>query len=655
MATAPYSWKSTNELAQKNQANTMAKAMAGNSPKPFGAAATSAAPTPTAAPGMAQPGAMPGASPGVTPFAMPKTMAEAMRGASAPPAAPAPSLESNLGLAQENIAAGFKPGAAGPADDLARNEFQKTLDANTRATLEKSALSGRGRTGQLTGDLVNYMQQSAIPAKMDLEANLQANRMKDDAQRAQAAQGNLLGLANLESQEKLGLAGISSQEKMQDKDITSKEKLGFADLSIREKSLAQEGANFKDELAFKKYATDRGFTDAEAARAWQSREAEKEIASREKVSFAQLSQQEKELAQKAKETTDRLAWDKEALRLGLDDKTADRVWQGAENQKEREARATDSSLNRELQKYLGDRGLDIDEQEIAENIRQFDSRQEFDKWATQAGLDANAAELVWKSNESDVARKWESGERLSTQEHQVNLSRLDSELETGRMQLQQALNLETVEKQQAHDKVVLGLENEYQTLRDTTAMNHDQVMESIKNSYVTQLTKMGFDQETALQAAEIQAKQMDGALNRGLEADLARAELAYKYKSLQSEIGLNEQEIQLKKDGMAQDLTLGLKQLGLDETKIKAAISSQEFQDRTAVLATFMEMSGDNPDAINKAATAFVAMLGDPKLPGGALIKPEEMQPMIDAIIKAEVSPVVTKPAQVNGRAGNRG
>lgn len=684
MAVGQYSWKSTDELAQKGQVatvNTMAKAMGGTSP---------AAPTGTAVPGAAP---APAPSAGVSAFAMPKTMGEAMR-------APAPSLQSNMGLAQENIQQGFQPlPTNGPADDLARNELQKTQDANQRATLEQSTLSGRGRTGQLGGDLVNYLSQSAIPQKMDLEAKLQTNRMASDNQRAQNAQGNLLGLANLDTQanlsreqmgltermgaadvasrEKLGLAGISSQEKMQGKDIASKEKLGFADLSlretalrqeasqftdelsfkkyatdrgftdaeaqrswqaiqnekeissreklgfadlsVREKGLAQDGAQFKEELAFKKYATDRGFTDAEAARVWQSKESDKEIASKEKISFASLSVQEKELAQKASQFTDQLAWDKEALRLGLDDKTADRVWQGSENQKEREARATDSNLNRELQKYLGDRGLDMDESQLAENIRQFDSKQDFDKWATQAGLDANAAELVWKSNEADVGRKWETGERMSTQEHQVYLSRLDSELESGRMALQQTLNLGTLEKQQAHDKVILDLENKYQTARDTTAMGHDERMAFIKQEYTAQLTQMGFDQETAMQAAEIQAKQFEGSQDREMQADMARAELAYKYNSLQSEIGLNQQEIQLKKDGLAQELTLGLKQLGLDETKIKAAITSQEFQDRAGTLATFMEISGDSPDAIDKATIGFLGLLRDQ-----ALMTPEE-------------------------------
>lgn len=655
MAIAPYTWKSTQELQQKNQANTMANAMQG-----AGAPAPVAAPSPN--PSAPAPGAMPAPAPsaGVTPFAVPKTMAEAMR---------QPTIGSNMALAQKNIAEGFQPAPAGPADDLARNELQKTLDANQRSTLEQSALSGRARTGQIGGDLVNYLTQSAVPQKADLEGHLQANRMANDTQRAQNAQGNLLNLANLEqsgdlareqmgltertsmadiaSREKLGLAGIASQEGMQAKDIASKEKLGFADLSLRERQLAQEGSQFKDELSFKKYATDRGYTDAEAQRAWQSQENALQRASTEKVSFAQLSQQEKELAQQAMQFQDKLAWDKQATKLGLDDKAADRVWQGAENQKERDARAQDSNLNRELQKYLGDRGLDLDEQKIAENIRQFNNEQDFKKWATQAGLDDNAADRVWKSNEADVQRKYETGERLSTEEHQVNLTRLQGEIDQAKSQADHLLNLDTMDKQAAIDKITAETANGYQVARDSAAMTHDEAMEKLKADLTGKLQEAGYDHETAMQAATLKAEAFQKDQDRQAAKLEAQAELAYKYKALADQTGLSQQEIENRKTEVQNQLSLGLQQLGLDKAKFDQTVKDQDFQDRAGVLSTMLEMGGNNPDVADRAAAGFLTLLKEK-----GLITPEDYTKGV-AGIGATRTKTTADTAAIKSAAGN--
>ncbi len=536
-ATSVYSWKSTDELNKKNQANTMANAMRGAGAPAFGAPAAGSLAAPGAGVPDTKPLATPGAAPsaGVSAFAVPKTMAEAMR---------QPTLESNMGLAQKNIEAGFGPLPSGPADALARNQLQKTIDAGAQKVADTSTLAGRGATGQRGGDLADFYQTSAIPAKAELEGQLQANRMTEEHTRAQESQQNLQTLA-----------GQASQEK---------------------------------------------------------------------VAYAQLSQADKELAQKASQFTDQLQWEQEATKLGLDDKAMERAWQSGESLKEREARATTSSLDRELQKYLGDRKLDIDDKQLAETIRQFDTREAFDKWATQAGLDAQAAELIWKSNESDVQRKWETGERLSTEDHHVNLARLQGEIDNGKAKFAQALNIKTMEKQAEIDALAAAVDDEYMTARETRAMSHEESMAVLKTSLTAKLEQAGYDHQTAMQAAEIQAESIAKAQDRAMESKLAQAELAYKYKALADETGLSQQEVDIKRQAATDQMAVSLKQLGLDETRINASINSQEFRDRAGVISSFIELAGDNVDAADKAAAMFVDLMSDPKLPGGALLTPEQ-------------------------------
>jgi hypothetical protein len=576
-ATAPYTWKSTDELDKKNQANATAKVMAGASAQAFGAPPVAAVPPPPGAGGGLPDAATSTAAPsaGVSAFAMPRTMAAAMRQPGAPATPyPAPTLDSNMELAQKNIADGFGPLPTGPADALARNQLQKTIDAGGTKVAEQSTLAGRGATGQRGGDLVNFYQTSAIPAKAELEGKLQANRMDEERTRQQASQQNLQALAGQASSEKVALAGQASGEK---------------------------------------------------------------------IAFAQLSQADKELAQKASQFKDQLEWDKEATKLGLDDKTAERAWQSSENLKATQAKASESALDRELQKYLGDKGLNLDSAKLAETVREFDTKEDFDKWATQAGLDNDAADRVWKSNEADVERKWNTGERMGAEEAQVNLTRLQAAADTDKLKFQQVLNIQTMEKQAEIDKVTTATANEYQSARDTRMMSHDEAMEVLKSSLTDKLQQAGYDHETAMQAASIQADAFQKDQDRQAAKVEAQAELAYKYKALADQSGLSQQEIDQHGKELEQNLSLGLKQLGLDETKINAAITSDQFKERQGIIATMMELGGDNPAVMDRAATAFVNLLSDPTLPGGALVSPEDKAKMIAAIGK---TPTPSKPGE---------
>lgn len=551
--------------------------------------------------------------------------------------------ESNARAAQQNIAQGFQPTGEDPATQQARNAFIKSQQANERKLLEQSTLAGRGQTGQVQGDLQQHLTQVAAPQRMDFEATMAAQQRQTDTQRAQNAQTNFLNLESLGSNEQSQRASlaqqdiaqqrqIASNEKLSAAEIASREKLGFADLSIREKSLAQEGQQFTDELQFKKYATDRGFTDAEAQRAWQATQNDKQIASQEKLGFAGLTVKEKELAQQGQQFSDRLSFDKWATQAGLDAKTADRIWQ-----------ATENSLERNLKQYIADKGFDIDAKQLTETVRQFDSKLDFDKWATKAGIDQQNAELIWKSNENDIQRKYDTGERLSTEEHQVRLQTLQGEIERGKLELQNVLGLKTLEQQHANDLDIQAVTNQYQVNRDNTAMSHEQAMEAMKNEYATMLQKRGFDQQTAMQAAEIQANSVEKQMDRELSAMEAKAELLYKYESLRSQENLSQKEIDLKRDAFNQETAISLKQLGLDEKKVNSAIQSQQFQDRAGQIATFMEMAGDNKDATDRAVRMYIDLLADPSMPGGALMTAEEKAAALQGLKTAAAADAVAQ------------
>lgn len=598
--------------------------------------------------------------------------------------------QENAQAAQQDIAKGFQPTGEDPATQQARNALIKSQQANTRQVLEQSTLAGRGATGQSQGDLEQHLTQVAAPQRMDFEATMAAQKRATDTQRAQQAQTNFLNLESLganernqqatlaqndiaqqrqiASTEKLGFADLSLREKsltqegqqftdelafkkyaadrgftdaeaqrvwqavQNQAEISSREKLGFAELSVKEKSLAQEGQQFKDELSFKKYATDRGFTDAEAQRTWQAIQNEKQITSQEKLGFAELSIKEKQIAQEGQQFTDRLSFDKWATQAGLDQQTAERIWKANEN-----------TLDRTLNQYIADKGFDIDAKQLSETVRQFDTKQAFDKWATQAGIDQQNAELMWKANENDIERKYNTGERISTEEHQVRLQKLQGDIDTAKMNLENVLGLKTLEQKHANDLDIEAVTNQYQVNRDTTAMNHEQAMEAMKNDYAAMLQQKGFDQQTAMQAAELHATSIEKQMDREMSTMEAKAELMYKYNALASQENISKEEIALKRDAFTQEAALSLKQFGLDEKRINSAIQSQQYQDRAGEIATFMEMAGDNKDAMDRAVRMYIDLLADPSLPGGALMDAEDKAAALEGLKTAAAQDAATQ------------
>ncbi len=67
--------------------------------------------------------------------------------------------------------------------------------------------------------------------------------------------------------------------------------------------------------------------------------------------------------------------------------------------------------------------------------------------------------------------------------------------------------------------------------------------------------------------------------------------------------------MEVRKTEIGNQLSLGLQQLGLDKMKIDATIKSQEFQDSMGLMATMLEMAGDDPDAVEFASKNFLGFL----------------------------------------------
>ena len=623
MATQQYMWKDDPKL-QPQKAGTLAPTAS-----PFSATATAQQAQPT------QSSPMTGAAPAPSnPFqsnpsgtqAAPKSFADLLNNAK-------PLRESNVGQAQQSISQMLTP-QQGPSmeSQIARNQFLKAQQEAGRQAGEQSALSGRLATGQIGGDMQDF-RQGALTQRMDLEGQLSAQEGQRNDQRQQAGLSALLNTEGLAQQGSLSAQdmelrrqAMAQEKELAEKGLGLQEKLGMADLNVREKQLAQQGQQFGDELSFKKWATEQGFSQQEADRAWQATENEKQRTSQEGIAYAGLSLEEKQMAQQAEQFGSKLDWDKEALRLGLDDNSANRAWQAAEAEKQRGFAAGESELDRELSRWATESGLQMDQKQLTEQIRQFDSREEFDRWATTAQLDEQTKNRVWQSRESEVQRKWQSGERLEGQEHEVLIEKFRNDAELSRMQVAQTLNLDTLEKQQAHDKSILGLQNTYQSLRDQQGFAHDKAMAQVEAEIQKSLLAQGYTQDQALQGARLEAEKINGERNREMQERLSFAQMAQDNDQFLREFGLQREQVNAQMDITRRQLAMDAQRFGIEKKTMEAALESTELQNALGTAAILQEKYGDSPDMQQKAAELIFGGLRD-----AGIISPEEYQSGIEA------------------------
>lgn len=505
---------------------------------------------------------------------------------------------------------------------FALNEYNKGESEALRQAKESSALNGRADTGQIAGDVSNTLSQKLIPARQNFLGQLQGQEEQQNITKQQNAQGNIQSLIGQANQADQFKASQAQQESQFGRSLALNTTLGMGDLSLREKTLAQGASQFKDQLSFQKYATDKGFTNDEAQRAWQATQNQAQLASSEKVAFAGLDQQKAQLAQQAMQFTSNLDFQKWATSAGLDAETQKQVWQATQNEKDRQLQAGQGDLSRTLQKYIADQGFNMDSKKLETQIQQFTSQQDFQKWATQAGLDADTQKLIWQGNQNDIQRKQDIGMQLTANEQQVRMQGLQSTHDEAMAGLNHTLNLDTLQKQQANEVRLKNMDQSFQSLMTSKGYSHDEAMAATKQSYEKELLNMGYDQQTAMQASDqwFQGQQADKQLAQSKY--LAEAQMSQQYgffmSDLQQKYDFKQADVDQAKATLSQQASQFAQSFGLDQQKFSLLKGTQEFQNLTDMTATLTTMAGDNPDMLQFAAENFYKGMANMKNPDGS-------------------------------------
>lgn len=456
---------------------------------------------------------------------------------------------------------------------FALNEYNKGESEALRQAKESSALNGRAFTGQISGDVNNELTNKLIPARQNFLGQLQGQEEQQNIARQQNAFQNLNTMAGLGQQGEIASNQLQSAEKQQANQLASTEKVAFAGLDVQKQQLAQTAMQFNSKQDFDKWALDQN-----------------------------LSQADKEL-----------------------------VWKSTEAEKDRQLTQGQGELNRTLQQYVADKGFQIDDKKLTEQVKQFNSQQDFQKWATQAGLDADTQKQVWQANQNDIQRKQDLGMQLTAGEQALRMEGLKEAHDTAMADLGHVLNLDTMDKQQANEVALKKMDQSFTSLMTDKGYSHDEAMAATKQEYAKQLETMGFDHDTAMQASDQWFKGQQADADRNQSKYLAEAQMAQTYdmfnQDLQQKYNFQADDVTLAHDKLSAESQQWAQSLGLDEQKFNLLKGTQEFQNLSDTTSTLMAMAGDNPDMLQFAAENFYKGMGNLKnADGSAVMSPDQVK-----------------------------
>ena len=501
---------------------------------------------------------------------------------------------------------------------------QAAREANAAAEERRGqAISAYGgyQTGQATRDL-NKFQDARLLNEQSAGLAAAANRAQvgdqtrnnaitqgmnllgQDTQNAQTAASLAESAAGRASQEKIAFAGLSQQDRQLAQQASqfnsqldfqkaalqqgydqaaidrawqasqnaqaqaSQEKIAFAGLSIQEKQLAQQALQFDNQLDFQKAALANGNDQAAIDRAWNAAQQDKQTASQEKIAFAGLSLEEQKLAQQASQFTNQLDFQKAALANGNDQAAIDRAWQAAQQEKQTAS-----------QEKIAFAGLSFQEKQLAQQALQANSELDFKKQALANGNDQAAIDRAWQAAQQDkqiwaqqelASLQIGSAERLQASQQHFQASESDKQI--------------TLEKMLSQDRIhaqygLAQMDQTFQTQMQQTGYVQTKDLQKMQQDFQAQLQQSGIQADTAKQLADQQFQSLMAQREQAFTA--TQQDLQNKWNTGER-ISSQDYTTSLKQlDNAQQDLMQQREiaaQLGMQTTQIDAQLRQTQLQ-----------------------------------------------------------------------------
>lgn len=313
-------------------------------------------------------------------------------------------------------------------DINAKREFLDTQLDFDRMKMERG-FDFTASQNMLDRNLKTAMQNKDLESQtMLLEKKLQYERMMQEAGFEFTAEQNALNRG-------LELTLQSGDQEFQENMLRLKEKI---DLNImatqndwnaiqnrldREKDMAVAQGNWdnvtKIERMKQEFASVQADKDREHEEDLQMRAFNQEKWKQGRVEqLTQMGWSHEEAMQRSQLENDRYMQDfewkrRELLQQGQQEHEAE------QNAKQWAFQSSESNLDRQLQREVEAGRLGIEEKRLAQEAMQFESRQEYDRWALKMGLSENARERMWQSIENSKDRSFQAEQEKLAQEFEM--------------------------------------------------------------------------------------------------------------------------------------------------------------------------------------------------------------------------------------------
>jgi hypothetical protein len=265
-------------------------------------------------------------------------------------------------------------------------------------------------------------------------------------------------------------------------------------------------------------------------------------------------------------------------------------------------------------KQIGLGNLSLEQQKVANQASQFATQAAFQEFALKSGMDQHTADLAWQSNQKEIERKWTTGERLSSEEFTTLVNQSQQTYQAAQSALDRQLQTTLQGNTQAFQAAQTAAAQAFAEKMQAGTFSHDEAMAASQQAFTKVMTDAGFDHDTAMQTAQLAQQANLANQQMQLQETMHMADLAQSDKQFGAKLGLDYNQLAAQATefnaSLAEKSSEFAQQFGLDQKQVDAALQSADFQNSMQRIQIGMELTKNNPDAMQPFAQQLATTMG---------------------------------------------
>lgn len=275
----------------------------------------------------------------------------------------------------------------------------------------------------------------------------------------------------------------------------------------------------------------------------------------------------------------------------------------------------------DLQKQLGLGNLSLEQQKVANQASQFTSQLDYQKYALQKGMDQHTADLAWQANQQAIQQKWQTGERLSSEEFTTLINTNQQTFDAAQNSLNRTLQLNMQSNAQGFQAAQTAAAQAFDKAMQESGFDQQRALQASQQVFQQEMQKAGFTQEQTMQAAQLTQQANLAKQQMDLQETMHMADLAQSDKQFGQKLGLDYAQLtdqkqqfmmnlQEQKTEFGKQFGMAMDELGLKKEQVNQALGDDQFQQQLEKAQIGMQLAKDNPDAMAPFAKSLAETMG---------------------------------------------